>query len=413
MLAPLCRAHDPLLDVPEPQSVPEAWNVINASLENIQKLFETNQLPIIAFQIANSSPAIRRLQANLPPEANDRRDELQQMFMTGSAIIEATREKDQPRAKAQALFGPYRQKWQQIASHYSNEQLTATVFVCPMHPLDRHLQREARCTICGMALIRRRIPASPIYEKPGAPSMKLIATPDAPLTPGREAKVVARLTKLDGTPVEPDDLLVMHTQRIHLLIIDHSLTDYHHEHPTPTKTPGEYSFSFTPTRPGPYRVWADVVPEESAVQEFVVGDIAGDAESQAITDRATKLKVEVEGLHYELAFDNGGAPLRVGEIVKGKVTVTASDGQPFRELEPIMGSFAHLVGFSEDFKTVVHLHPLGKDPLKPTDRGGPTLEFRFYPPVPGFVRFYSQVNIAGASKFAQFGMTVAPAAATP
>ena len=56
------------------------------------------------------------------------------------------------------------------------------------------------------------------------------------------------------------DLIEVHTQKIHLLINDASLTDYHHEHPKPTDMPGEYAFAFTPSNPGPYRIWADVVP---------------------------------------------------------------------------------------------------------------------------------------------------------
>jgi hypothetical protein len=348
LIAPFCAAHDPLLDLPEPKSVPEAWNVINASVENVGKLFETGQLREIAFQIANCSPAIRRLQANLPPDdvGQARRAELQEMFGLGANIIIATREKDRPREKGQALYPAYLDRWQRIAAHYGESERNANVYVCPMHPLDRHLDRDARCTDCGMILIRRRIPASTTYEKPGAPSMKLLATPDAPLRPGRRAQVRIRLSKLDGTPVREEDLVVMHEQRMHLLIIDQSLTDYHHEHPTPTNNPGEFEFTFTPRRPGPYRAWADVVPGETAVQEFVMTDIPGESSGKEITDRNTKLVDTVDGLRYELTFETKGAPLRVGEVVKGRIAVTDSKGEPFRGLEPIMGAYAHLVGFA-------------------------------------------------------------------
>ena len=66
-LAPLAaRAHDPLLDLPPPMSVPEAWNVINASLANINTCLETNQFREVSYHVANCSPAIRLLQAKLP-----------------------------------------------------------------------------------------------------------------------------------------------------------------------------------------------------------------------------------------------------------------------------------------------------------------------------------------------------------
>jgi hypothetical protein len=405
-------AHDPLLDLPEPRSVPEAWNVINASLANVATLLDNNQLREIAFQIANCSPAIRTLQANLPEsdEGKARHAELQAMFAPGSAIILATREPDEPQKKAQALFPAYRAAWEKIGQHYTPAERSAIVYNCPMHPLDRHLEADARCTACGMQLLRRRGPPSPVYNRPGAPSMKLVATPDAPLTPGKPARVTVRLTKLDDTPIRAiDDLLVMHTERIHLLIVDRSLLDYHHEHPVATDTPGDYVFTFTPRRPGPYRVFADVVPAVSSVQEFVVGDIPGVGEGEPLTDREWKLTDVVDGLRYELKLDTKGRPLRAGQEVMGRVTITDQNGQPFKGLEPVMGAFAHLVGFMEDYKTIVHLHPLGQEPTLPTHRGGPTIIFRYYPPRAGFVRFYCQVNVGGESKFARFGLTVAPA----
>jgi len=412
---PFCAAHDPLLDLPEPRNVPEAWNVINASVANVAKLLETNQLPIIAFQVANCSPAIRTLQANLPAgDAGEaRRAQLQQMFNSGADLILATRERVQPREKGSGKYAAWREQWERIAAHYDETQRNAPVYVCPMHPLDRHLDRDARCTDCSMTLIRRRIPASPVYEKPGQPSMKLELKPDRPLAQAREATVTARLTRLaDGTPLREEDLLVMHTQRIHLLIVERSLGDYHHVHPTPTQTPGEFLFKFTPRRNGPYRAWADVVPAESVVQEYVVADIPSDSRDEALSDRETKLVDVVDGLRYELSLGNKVSPLRLGETVNGRLTVTRPDGQPFTQLEPIMGAYAHLVGFADDYRTIVHLHPMGAEPKRPDERGGPTLDFKFYPPVAGFVRFYSQVSVGGESRFARFGVSVNPAAAT-
>jgi hypothetical protein len=425
LTAPFCAAHDPLLDLPEPRSVPEAWNVISASVANVEKLLETNQLPIIAFQVANCSPAIRTLQGKLPPgEAGEGQEgqegqggrwgELQEMFNSGAKVILATRETVQPREKGLVCYAAWRDQWKRIAAHYDQSELNAAVYVCPMHPLDRHLDATARCTVCGMTLIRRRIPASPVYEKPGEPSMKLELKPDRPLVAGREATVTAKLTRLaargDGAPLREEDLLVMHTQRIHLLIVDASLEDYHHVHPMATQTLGEYAFAFTPRREGKYRAWADVVPAESVVQEYVVGDMAGESGGATAVDRDTKFVDVVDGLRYELSFDNKGNPLRVGETVNGRLTVTRADGRAFTQLEPIMGAYAHLVGFADDYRTVVHLHPLGAEPKRAEDRGGQEggLEFKFYPPVAGFIRFYSQVSVGGQSRFARFGVMVNP-----
>ena len=93
----------------------------------------------------------------------------------------------------------------------------------------------------------------------------------------------------------------------------------------------------------------------------------------------------------------------------GRCRPSRADGRPFTQLEPIMGAYAHLVGFADDYRTIVHLHPSGEEPKRPADRGGPTLEFKFYPPRPGFYRFYAQVHVDGKDRFARFGVVVPPA----
>ncbi|MEO6435795.1 MAG: hypothetical protein ABIP55_08540, partial [Tepidisphaeraceae bacterium] len=407
-LAPLARAHDPLLDLPPPITIPEAWNVIHASIANIDKCLDAGLFREVSFHVANCSPALRTLQENLAKDDSlrARHDELEAMYTVGGAVIEATREKENSALKGRARYEIFKQRWAQIASHYKPAELNADVYVCPMHPLDRHLDKDARCTQCSMSLLRRRIPASVVYEKPGAPSMILTAIPDAPLTPSRAAKVTVQLSRLaDNSPVAVDDLLVMHEQRIHLLIVDKTLLDYHHQHPTPTKTPGEFAFSFTPRRPGPYRIWADVVPDQTSVQEFVVADIPGETASATppkLPERDDSFTDTVDGLRFALAFEKNDLPLLPTKVARAKITLTDPAGKPFKSLEPIMGAYAHLVGFHEDYQTIVHLHPSGPEPKQKLDRGGPTLDFKFYPPKPGFYRFYAQVHVEGRDRFARF-----------
>lgn len=71
-----------------------------------------------------------------------------------------------------------------------------------------------------------------------------------------------------------------------------------------------------------------------------------------------------------------------------------------------MATFAHIVGFNEDYQTVLHMHPTGAAVLDPQARGGPELKFQIYSLKPGFYRLFGQVQIGGESRFAPFGITI-------
>lgn len=96
---------------------------------------------------------------------------------------------------------------------------------------------------------------------------------------------------------------------------------------------------------------------------------------------------------------------RAGSAVMGNITVT-KDGKPFNQLEPVMGAFAHVVGFGEDYSSVLHIHPMGKEPTSDTERGGPKLDFHIEPKTAGVVKLFAQVRIDGKDIFAPFGMLV-------
>jgi hypothetical protein len=402
--------HDVPSQLPDPTSTAEAWNVVQGSAANIDRLLDENLLRDITFQIANTDSSLRYLAAHSGDAANPRevRDLILQLLAAGSDLIASIRDTTSTIDKIRPLWLSYRKKLAAMESNYTADLLHSDIYICPMHPLDRHLKAEEKCTVCGMSLIRRRLPASGVYEKPGEPTMKMSVI-GPPLVVGRLAQLRIRLTKRDGSPVLLDDLLEMHTRKIHLLINDLSLGDYHHEHPTATDMPGEYAFSFTPQKPGPYRIWADLVPATSSIQEYVIADAPADTTSDPLIDRKTVSTAIVNGRTYRLAFTNSDMAIHAGQTIVGTIMVNGTDGKTFTQLEPVMGAFAHVVGFNQDLKTVLHIHPYSKQPSGPTDRAGPVFAFKFYAPKPGFYRLYGQVQIDGISQFPPFGLTVLPA----
>ncbi|GEM_PF-407565 len=289
-------------------------------------------------------------------------------------------------------------------SEETNEQSNANdTYICPMCE-GVSSDKPGKCPTCGMSLVKSKNDGH--GHGASEPTIQSFAASATPLEVGKPTTVTVKLTtKSNGKPVTPAMLEIAHTERVHLLIIDHSLTDYHHEHPKPSSLPGEYDFSFTPQKPGPYRVWADLVPTETNMQEYVIADIAGAGEGGAVAETETKLVDTVEGLRYELSFED--ANLVAGKATGMKLRITQTDNTPFLKLEPLMNAFAHMVGFNTDFKTVVHIHPLGEEPTSDTERGGPELSFHLLPERSGFIRLFAQVQIGGESKYARFGINVA------
>ena len=277
-------------------------------------------------------------------------------------------------------------------------------FTCPMHP-DVIGRKNEACPKCGMPL-DQPVVMMPSFLAPGAGQDTVVATisTDAPLEPGKLAHATLHLRRRTmDHPVTLDQLIETHARKIHLLIVDQSLVDYHHEHPQPTDTPGDYAFEFTPTKPGAYYAWADLRPLPFGLQEYDKTVVAGTGEPEPVSDKKTRLISDSNGLHFELSLEKG--EIKAGEVTNAKLRVTRN-GKGFTQLEPVMNAFAHLVGFHEDGETVLHMHPTGAPIMNESDRGGPVLEFKIFATKPGFTRLFAQVQVDGQQVFAPFGIQV-------
>ena len=293
----------------------------------------------------------------------------------------------------------------------------AAIYACPMHP-EVTDTKPGKCPKCGMTLVAKAAPEKsemtgamtgemPMPHEHSAPTIRTEILTAQPPAPGKAVAAIARLTRPDGKPLAFADLDEAHTRRIHLLIIDDSLTDYYHEHPVETKTPGEFAFTFHPKNGGRYTVWADIVPTASGNQEYSRAEIMvpGTAAPMRPTLNQT---TTVEGYRFDLSLPDQ-AKLTAGQATMVKVMVTDSQGQPVKTLEPVMGAFAHGVGFDAALSGVTHVHPMGKEPREAGDRGGPELEFHLLPEQAGYLKFYVQVQLGGEDVYAGFGLNVAPA----
>lgn len=401
---------DPVIpgNVLDPKTAAEAWNVIRLATTNVERLLQEGRLAEIAVQIAYCSPALRVL-PQLAVSAGDVQA-VGPLSERALALVNtlAKAAKDNNPGGTEAVYANLRQLLDGMAKHFDPKLVKADIFFCPMHPDFIAGAAATPCDKCGMHLLTRRIPYSFIYMKPGEPTLRLSAQSSGAVEAGKKLEVKIKLSKADNSPVVYDDLMVMHTQPIHLLIEEPGLGDYHHEHPVETEVPGEYAFSFTPQRSAPYRIWADLVPVTTGVQELPFTDLPSAGTAGEIKDRADKFTSKLEGFSFVLTLGGDGAPLRANQARRMDIMVTDAEGKAVTQLEPVMNAFAHLVGFYDDFKTVVHLHPTGGDVTAADARGGPGLSFMFFPPRAGFIRLYCQVSVGERMLFAPFNVNVAP-----
>lgn len=248
------------------------------------------------------------------------------------------------------------------------------------------------------------IDSTPIYEKNSKPTVQLQIYKILDNKGTKNVQIKLKNTS-NGHLVTLADLIEAHTQKIHLLIIDDSLEDYSHVHPKALKTPGLYEFEWQQKKKNvSYYIWADIVPLSTGKEEYDEANLIISHVKKPVINTNTVMQASVQGYNFKLSFDN--QLLKVGKPVMGKIFITDTNGNPVNNLESVLGSFGHIVGFSEDLKTVIHIHPMGKEPLSPDDRGGPELQFHLIPETSGFIKLFAQVKINGKEIFVPFGVNV-------
>jgi hypothetical protein len=223
-----------------------------------------------------------------------------------------------------------------------------------------------------------------------------------PAVAGQEVRCIAVLRTAAGKAVASPDLLLAHTKKLHLLIADPTLTDYQHVHPQPGRTPGEWTFVFTPKWGGAYRVFADFTPAATGRGLYASADMrvegkVGDVAKQqaAPADR--------EGYHFEL--HPGALPMRANQPIDLTFAVQRADGGAV-PLEPVMGAFAHLVAFDHGRTGFAHLHPAETDLTKRPDARKPELHFKVTIPAAGRYVVWAQVSLGGREMFVPFWFEV-------
>jgi hypothetical protein len=237
-----------------------------------------------------------------------------------------------------------------------------------------------------------------------SPVTMTLTSVGAPPTVGKISRFMLTLKTASGKAIAPEDLVVTHTMLLHMLITDPTLTDYQHVHPEPSRTRGEWLFSFTPRLNGTYRVFADFTPVATGRGLYASADVptTGAVFMQSLPP---PLAWTSERGGYRFDLMPGALPIRAGQPADLKLLITRAEGGAV-PMEPVMGAFAHLVAFDEARSGFAHLHPMEAGLDQRLDATRPELHFKVTIPRAGRYVIWAQVNLGGRETFAPFWFDV-------
>ena len=161
------QAHVPVPDsVLNPQSAPEAWNVLRLAGANIERLVREDRLSEVPDQASLCSPALRTL-ARLA-EGTPAQKEVAARTLRAASAVDSLAQVcvAGDRAGVGSAMNKLRAAVDALATGVDPRVVNADIFFCPMHPDVSSVDGNAFCPKCGMALTPRRIPYSFVYVAP-------------------------------------------------------------------------------------------------------------------------------------------------------------------------------------------------------------------------------------------------------
>ncbi len=210
------------------------------------------------------------------------------------------------------------------------------------------------------------------------------------------------------------DFEVVHTKRLHFLLVSADLAYFEHRHPQ-LGPDGRFRLAWTFPRAGRYFLFADFTPADGDNQILrTTLDVGGPPRQTSTPPRLvpdTDQAKTVGDTRVRLTIRPGA--MRASR--QSLLTYTLSDlsGRPRTDMQPILGVMGHLIALRDDTRTLVHTHALhgvqpgsygaamlammqaGQPeavPITPdmVTEAGPRLTFKLTPPKPGRYKLWAQ-----------------------
>jgi hypothetical protein len=200
-----------------------------------------------------------------------------------------------------------------------------------------------------------------------------------------------------GFHLTPTELETKHTQKLHTMVVNQSLTDYHHLHPQFNPQNGLWEAEFTPHTQEKYTAWHDYTLCDNK-QEFHTKTELPSLRGLHTPSPVIQQQNEAFAGGYHVVLDSG--PIKSGEANMVTMHITDASGNPVTHFEPIMAADAHLVGFTKDGNTMIHCHP--------TKTEGNALTFHIEPTQSGLTKFFLQMRPNGQEITIPIGQYIQP-----
>jgi hypothetical protein len=231
-------------------------------------------------------------------------------------------------------------------------------------------------------------------------TITLLARTAWPAEEGKSTDIVLRLWTEDG-PITPEQLKPTYGKPLHLFLLSPDFREFYHLTPFATPDPGQYRVSFIPRKETPYRAWVEFMTDEGL--KMAVADV--NYEKQVVTPLPQRQIVQIENgkLKYSIDFDG---ELVVGKPQNGMIVVSDKLTRiPYRQLEPVLGTFGQVVAFGSDFMSINHV-PTTVAPDDEKARGGPAIYFRMTPMHAGMMTVFGRFRINGRDVIIPFAVHV-------
>jgi hypothetical protein len=212
-----------------------------------------------------------------------------------------------------------------------------------------------------------------------------------------------------GEPIKQFDII--HDKLMHLIIVNsEDLSHFAHIHPKLDGETGIFHITYTFAKAGKYKMWIDAKPK-GGIQ--ILTAFAFNVEGQPVhtpanirSEKTSVKDVIIDGQTYQITLEFDQERLGVDRNTKMTFEIRDANGNPIRNLEPLMAAGGHCVIIDADAREFLHVHPAEEVKDIANWRGGPSVSFLANFPKPGLYRAWGQFQHEGRLLTADFTFEV-------